>query len=43
MFIRKEEILKNNDDELNIQLTKLVKERIKLTWKIMIKVRSTIS
>lgn len=30
MFIRKEEILKNNDDELNIQLTKLVKERIKL-------------
>lgn len=43
MFIRKEEILKNNDNELNIQLTKLVKERIKLKWKIMIKVRSTIS
>ena len=30
MSIRKEEILKNNDNELNIQLTKLVKERIKL-------------
>lgn len=30
MSIRKKEILKNNDNELNIQLTKLVKERIKL-------------
>lgn len=31
MFIRKQEILKNNDYELNVQLTKLVKERIKIS------------